>query len=155
MYWIMLEKITFSKKTLILYGNITGTVGSYMYTMTMLCLNIAIRNAFFLTDVDDIKSMNDINGYMTGDSTLKKFASVLTNPFRFQEQIEAAREEFPFLSISVGAYVTDRRHTYEQYYEEADKALYETKKNGKNDYTVRTDVGSSVKIRRGTQAFAG
>ena len=42
MYWIMLEKITFFKKSLILYGNITGTVGSYMYTMTVLCLNIAI-----------------------------------------------------------------------------------------------------------------
>ena len=101
------------------------------------------------------KSINDTNGHMTGDSTLKKFASVRTNPFRFQEQIEVAREEFLFLSISVGAYVTDRRHTYEQYYEEADKALYETKKNEKNDYIVCMDVGSSVKIRRGAQAFAG
>ncbi|MGO5542957.1 GGDEF domain-containing protein [Blautia sp. HCP3S3_H10_1] len=133
-----------------------------------------ICNAFFLMDVDDFKSINDTNGHMTGDDTLKKFASVLNDTFRFQdiiyrlggdefavfaedlhdsstcieaimerfkEQIGEAQKDFPFLSISVGVYVTDRRHTYEQYYEEADKALYETKKNGKNAYTVRKDVG--------------
>ena len=112
---------------------------------------------------------------MTGDSTLKKFAAVLTRTFRFQDiiyrlggdefavfvrdlqgssrciegimkrfndQIKEARKDFPFLSISVGAYVTNRSHTYEQYYEEADKALYETKNNGKNDYTVRSDIST-------------
>ena len=147
--------------------------------------NQGICNAFFLMDVDDFKSINDTKGHMTGDSTLKKFASVLTDTFRFQdiiyrlggdefavfaedlqdpsrcidgimirfdERIKEARKEFPFLSISVGAYVTDRRHTYEQYYKEADKALYETKKKGKNNYTVRNDVGSAVKIEKETRA---
>ncbi len=54
---------------------------------------------------------------------------------RFNDQINEARKEFPFLSISGGVFVTNRRHTYEQYYGEADKALYETKKNGKSNYT--------------------
>lgn len=54
---------------------------------------------------------------------------------RFNDQINEARKEFPFLSISGGVFITNRRHTYEQYYGEADKALYETKKNGKSNYT--------------------
>ena len=136
--------------------------------------NHEICNAFFLMDVDDFKSINDTRGHMTGDSTLQRFASVLTNTFRYQDiiyrlggdefavfaedlhdsdkcieaimerfrsQLEEAQREFPFLTISIGAYVTDRRHTYEQYYAEADQALYETKKRGKNSYTVRTDTG--------------
>lgn len=147
--------------------------------------NQEICNAFFLMDVDDFKSINDTKGHMIGDSTLQKFAAVLTDTFRFQDiifrlggdefavfaeelhdsgkciqaimerfgsNLKAAREKFPFLGISVGVYVTDRRHTYEQYYEEADKALYETKKNGKNSYTIHNDTGSSVLIRKGTQA---
>lgn len=138
--------------------------------------NPEICNAFFLMDVDDFKSINDTKGHMTGDSTLQKFASVLTHTFRFQDiiyrlggdefavfaedlqdstrsianimerfnrQIEASRMEFPFLSVSVGIYVTDHRHTYEQYYQEADKALYETKRNGKNNYTVRVETHPS------------
>ena len=71
---------------------------------------------------------------------------------RFQKHLENARKEFPFLGVSVGIYAAERRHTYEQYYSEADKALYETKNGGKNHYTIRTDFDTSVVIRRGTQA---
>lgn len=40
------------------------------------------------------------------------------------------------LSSSVGVFATSRECTFEQYYSKADKALYETKHNGKNWYTL-------------------
>lgn len=54
-------------------------------------------------------------------------------------EIEKARTEFPFLSISVGIYITDSCKSYEQFYTAADKALYQTKRNKKGYYTVLDD----------------
>ena len=46
-------------------------------------------------------------------------------------------DEFPDLSISVGiAYAPNNGKSYIELSKCADKALYETKKNGKNGYTV-------------------
>lgn len=53
--------------------------------------------------------------------------------------IQNAKEEFPFLSISVGIYITDLCQSYERMYMAADKALYQTKKNKKGYYTVMND----------------
>lgn len=58
---------------------------------------------------------------------------------RFQQQLEHARRRCPFLQVSVGIYVTNRPHPYEHYYAEADRALYQTKSNGKNHYTILRD----------------
>lgn len=55
---------------------------------------------------------------------------------RLQNQMEKVRVEYPFLSSSVGIYVTEDPCSFETYYIEADKALYETKKQGKSHYTV-------------------
>ena len=55
---------------------------------------------------------------------------------RLRAHIEEARREFPFLSVSTGAYLTNGFHTYDEYYVEADRALYETKKKGKDHDTV-------------------
>ena len=55
---------------------------------------------------------------------------------RLRAHIEEARREFPFLSVSTGAYLTNGFHTYDEYYVEADRALYETKEKGKNHDTI-------------------
>lgn len=58
---------------------------------------------------------------------------------KLDEEIENARAEYPFLSISVGIYITDSCGSYEQIYTAADKALYQTKRNKKGYYTVMDD----------------
>lgn len=59
---------------------------------------------------------------------------------KFHEEIQDAKREFPFLSISVGVYITDFAENYEQFYVAADKALYQTKKNKRQSYTVMNDA---------------
>ena len=67
----------------------------------------------------------------------KEIASLMEH---LNQKIEEAKEEFPFLSISVGIYITDSCQSYEQLYETADKALYQTKKNKKGYYTILNDM---------------
>lgn len=54
-------------------------------------------------------------------------------------QVQQAKTDFPFLSVSVGVYITDRAQSYERFYSAADKALYQTKKHEKGHYTVLND----------------
>lgn len=56
---------------------------------------------------------------------------------RFTRRLAAARAEYPFISISVGIFVSNTVRDYQRYYQEADWALYETKRNGKNHYAIR------------------
>lgn len=58
---------------------------------------------------------------------------------RLNQNLEEARKEFPFLHVSVGIFVSNNTKEYYHYYKEADRALYETKRNGKNHYMIRTD----------------
>lgn len=58
---------------------------------------------------------------------------------QFHQEVLKARTEFPFLSVSVGVYITSTVQSYEQLYIAADKALYQTKKNEKGYYTVLND----------------
>lgn len=55
------------------------------------------------------------------------------------KEVQKARTKFPFLSISVGIYITNSCQSYEQFYAAADKALYQTKKNKKGYYTILDD----------------
>ena len=59
-------------------------------------------------------------------------------------QVQQARAEFPYLSVSVGVYITDTCQSYEHFYSAADKALYQTKKSGKGCYTVLNDSGKMI-----------
>lgn len=55
---------------------------------------------------------------------------------RFRESVAKARERYPFLSTSVGVYASDRKQSFEHFYQEADKALYQIKKNGKDGFNL-------------------
>lgn len=59
---------------------------------------------------------------------------------QLNQEIEKAKTKYPFFSISVGIYITDSNRNYELLYTGADKALYQTKKRGKGDYTILNDI---------------
>lgn len=63
---------------------------------------------------------------------------------KLHAEVRNAKTDFPFLSISIGIYITDSDQSYEQFYAAADKALYRTKKNGKDSYTVLNDSKKPV-----------
>lgn len=75
-----------------------------------------------------------LNKLQNGD---KEVGDLLEN---FHEEVQDAKREFPFLSISVGVYITDFCENYEQFYVAADRALYQTKKNKRQAYTVMNDA---------------
>lgn len=58
---------------------------------------------------------------------------------RFHMHMEKAKETYPFLSCSIGVFVTDRPHSFDEYYTAADQALYESKKRCKGNYTIKRD----------------
>lgn len=55
---------------------------------------------------------------------------------KLQSEVEKAKHDFPFLNVSVGVYISHTLQTYNQLYALADKALYQTKKNNKGNYTI-------------------
>ena len=59
---------------------------------------------------------------------------------RLMDRVKEAESESPLLACSVGAFVTNRRHTFEECYQMADKALYEAKKRGKGRFHIELDV---------------
>lgn len=55
-----------------------------------------------------------------------------------QELLFARNEGFP-LKSSIGIFVSRQLQTYSDYYSQADQALYQTKRNGKNSHTILWD----------------
>ena len=51
--------------------------------------------------------------------------------------IQGLKKRYSFFGSSIGVYVADTVCSFEKYYAEADKALYETKKKGKDYFTIR------------------
>ncbi len=82
--------------------------------------------------------------YRLGGDEFVVFARELKHPNknvaaimrRFSTNMRRLQERYPFLSSSVGVCVAEGDHAFEHYYENADQALYQTKKSGKNHYTV-------------------
>ena len=128
---------------------------------------------FFIIDVDNFKSVNDILGHPVGDKLLKQIASTLSELFRKddlvgrlggdefcvfmnniieQELVEAKAEqlnekcrlevtgengEVVKVSVSIGIASSQKdRENYSELYRCADLALYETKRKGKDTYTI-------------------
>lgn len=59
---------------------------------------------------------------------------------RLMIHVETAKVKFPFLGCSVGAFVTDQQHSFEECYQMADQALYKAKNNGKGGFYIEFDV---------------
>ena len=128
---------------------------------------------FFIIDVDNFKSVNDILGHPVGDQVLRQIATILTELFRkddlvgrlggdefcvfmldtvdpqaiaskAERLIERCRLEYKGedgqvikVSVSVGIASSQKDiNEYSRLYRCADVALYETKRTGKDSYTI-------------------
>lgn len=47
--------------------------------------------ALFMIDVDNFKTVNDLNGHVIGDEVLKKFGSILKESFTIEDIDRACR----------------------------------------------------------------
>lgn len=59
---------------------------------------------------------------------------------RLLRNVSSARRNHPALGCSVGAFVTNKECSFEELYENADRALYNAKRTGKGDYSISRDV---------------
>lgn len=137
----------------------------------MLSQNSNQMYAFFILDIDNFKSANDLYGHSFGDYVLAQFAKMLKESFRSQDvvgrlggdefivfipisnlysvQEKASRllkvlnEEISFegdcikISASIGISIApDDGIDFISLYKKADKALYTSKKKGRNAFTI-------------------
>jgi diguanylate cyclase (GGDEF)-like protein len=118
--------------------------------------------AYVLVDVDDFKSINDTRGHAFGDIVLTRLAQILTRCSRPQDVVgRFAGDEFVLLftaidvalacalvarlsnelrvgdlNCSIGAAIFPANGpTLERLFAAADRALYQTKANGKNGFS--------------------
>lgn len=120
------------------FKEVNDTMGHMMGDQVIKCLAQVLKRTFRAEDVI----------YRLGGDEFAVFVERLQLPDlnvdsimrRFRAHVEEANKEYPFLSISVGIYLTNGCHTYEEYYLQADQALYETKKKGKGNDTIRKNT---------------
>ncbi len=124
---------------------------------------------FLIIDIDNFKAINDQYGHLYGDIVLKKISDQIRQSLRESDTaarfggdeflvllpatkitvaekistriIESIQQQFdPPLSVSIGiAALEDETDSLHFILARADKALYQSKKNGKNRYMVHTD----------------
>ena len=94
---------------------------------------------------------NDILGRLGGDEFCVFMQGAIPESIiknRLKQINTCCRRDYPVegeeaihVSVSIGAVICDASMTeYEQIYQLADEALYHTKKNGKNSYTLYSDL---------------
>lgn len=132
--------------------------------------------AYFLSDVDDFKKVNDICGHSAGDRVLRQYGKIIgdifhkdvpgriggdefaaliqipktENPYIYigerikniQKRVAQIHEENAEIHVSIGvAFRGEEKLNLKELYRNADRALYETKRRGKNGYTIYNKMG--------------
>lgn len=123
------------------FKRVNDTHGHIVGDSTLQCFAEVLKKTF---DKDAVK---DAVVYRLGGDEFSVFLPQLENPEKevtaimqdFQKNVQNAQKDFPFFSVSVGIYITNRMRSYEQLYIAADRALYQTKKQEKGCYTVLND----------------
>lgn len=116
------------------FKRINDTYGHLVGDRVLEAFGKILKNTFCKEDVIYRLGGDEFVAFVENvDGSEKSIDSIMQ---RLQNQMEKVRAEYPFLSSSVGIYVTEDPCSFETYYIEADKALYETKKQRKSHYTV-------------------
>ena len=116
------------------FKTVNDTMGHLVGDETLKCLAQILKNSFSGEDIVFRLGGDEFAAFIQNmENPDKKVAQIMR---RMKHEIEAARKEYPFLGISTGIYVTNIPNSYEHYYAEADRALYQTKKQGKGHATV-------------------
>lgn len=119
-----------------------------------------VKQALLIDDIDHFKEINDNYGHIKGDEVLKDFAEAISHNLgvndlacrlggdefilflddtsekkieeSYQKVLNIIKKKYDYFSLSAGVtFVSGESDTFEKLYEEADKALYEVKNNGR------------------------
>lgn len=144
--------------------------------------------AFIILDIDDFKLVNDSHGHKAGDQVLIRLSDLLSRSFRkndiigrfggdefilylgrigsrerVEERMEAlytllrCEEDGPIL-CSAGIALGQGKISYEELFQQADCALYQAKRAGKNCFLFYADIGGTEALlwtgNKGSDALA-
>lgn len=116
------------------FKTVNDTMGHLVGDETLKRLAQILKNSFSEEDIVFRLGGDEFAAFIRNmENPDEKVAQIMR---RMKHEIEASRKEYPFLGISTGIYVTNIPNAYEHYYAEADRALYQTKKQGKGHATV-------------------
>lgn len=123
------------------FKRVNDTHGHIVGDSTLQCFAEVLKKTF------DKDTMKDVVIYRLGGDEFSVFLPQLQDAEKevaaimedFHKNVKDAQKDFPFFSVSVGVYITNRVRNYEELYIAADKALYQTKKTEKDYYTVLKD----------------
>ena len=120
------------------FKKINDTCGHLLGDRVLEIFGRTLRKTFWKEDII----------YRLGGDEFVVFVKNMENPDRtirsimqrLNSHLGEMKKAYTYFSSSTGVYVTKERCSFEQYYTEADRALYETKKQGKGHYTIRGEM---------------
>ncbi len=134
----------------------------YFFNRVAECINQGDRVSILFCDIDNFKKLNDTKGHQMGDRVLKKVAAILTEESenigitgryggeelvvlltdtslrveQVAERIRGRVEAEASVTVSIGYSKNRKSISPQELIEQADMAMYQSKKTGKNKVTA-------------------